>query len=159
MPQSSVMSRMVILSKGFFKSIRFKEISKACFVAVDIAFTSLNYVVRLHYTKSLPECNRCIHGSPEDWLEGRCTDVCGWFPLTLSPSLSMTTCVEVEKLLLPVLEMNQIKYSAVRIPPQANEWIGEIESASMVELVDSEDLGSRAAMRAGSSPFRRTKPI
>ena len=45
MPQSSVMSRMVILSKGFFNSIRFKEDSKACFVAVDIVFTSLNDVL------------------------------------------------------------------------------------------------------------------
>ena len=31
--------------------------------------------------------------------------------------------------------------------------------APVMELVDMRDLGSRAAMRVGSSPFRRTKPI
>ena len=31
------------------------------------------------------------------------------------------------------------------------------EYAPVMELVDMRDLGSRAAMRAGSSPFRRTK--
>ena len=33
------------------------------------------------------------------------------------------------------------------------------EYAPVMELVDMRDLGSRAAMRVGSSPFRRTKPI
>ena len=31
------------------------------------------------------------------------------------------------------------------------------EYAPVMELVDMRDLGSRAAMRVGSSPFRRTK--
>ena len=33
----------------------------------------------------------------------------------------------------------------------------KIEYAPVMELVDMRDLGSRAAMRVGSSPFRRTK--
>ena len=32
----------------------------------------------------------------------------------------------------------------------------KIEYAPVMELVDMRDLGSRAAMRVGSSPFRRT---
>ena len=35
--------------------------------------------------------------------------------------------------------------------------IFKIEYAPVMELVDMRDLGSRAAMRVGSSPFRRTK--
>ena len=34
--------------------------------------------------------------------------------------------------------------------------IFKTEYAPVMELVDMRDLGSRAAMRAGSSPFRRT---
>ena len=34
---------------------------------------------------------------------------------------------------------------------------GQIEYAGMMELVDMRDLGSRAAMRWGSSPHARTK--
>ncbi len=37
--------------------------------------------------------------------------------------------------------------------------IFKTEYAPVMELVDMRDLGSRAAMRVGSSPFRRTKPI
>lgn len=36
MPQSSVMSRMVILSRGFFSSICFRDSSRACFVVFGI---------------------------------------------------------------------------------------------------------------------------
>ena len=35
--------------------------------------------------------------------------------------------------------------------------IFKTEYAPVMELVDMRDLGSRAAMRVGSSPFRRTK--
>ena len=35
-------------------------------------------------------------------------------------------------------------------------WILRIKYAPVMELVDMRDLGSRAAMRVGSSPFRRT---
>ena len=35
--------------------------------------------------------------------------------------------------------------------------ISKTEYAPVMELVDMRDLGSRAAMRVGSSPFRRTK--
>ena len=37
------------------------------------------------------------------------------------------------------------------------KYNGKILYAPVMELVDMRDLGSRAAMRAGSSPFRRTK--
>src|SRR5699024_10214640 len=36
MPQSSVMSRMVILSRGFFSSICFRDSSRACFMVFGI---------------------------------------------------------------------------------------------------------------------------
>ncbi len=36
MPQSSVMSRMVILSRGFFSSICFRDSSRACLVVFGI---------------------------------------------------------------------------------------------------------------------------
>ena len=34
--------------------------------------------------------------------------------------------------------------------------LAKVEVAPVMELVDMRDLGSRAEMRAGSSPFRRT---
>ena len=37
------------------------------------------------------------------------------------------------------------------------KYNGKILYAPVMELVDMRDLGSRAAMRVGSSPFRRTK--
>lgn len=92
MPQSSVMSRMVILSKDFFKSIRFKEASKACFVAVDIAFTSLDDVVDSIIQKV---CRSATDAAMAVLKLDR--DVCGRFPLPLPPWLGMTTCVELEK--------------------------------------------------------------
>ena len=42
--------------------------------------------------------------------------------------------------------------------PLAVPVIFKTEYAPVMELVDMRDLGSRAAMRVGSSPFRRTKP-
>ena len=36
------------------------------------------------------------------------------------------------------------------------KYNGKILYAPVMELVDMRDLGSRAAMRVGSSPFRRT---
>ena len=41
--------------------------------------------------------------------------------------------------------------------PSARENRVKIEYAPVMELVDMRDLGSRAAMRVGSSPFRRTR--
>ena len=38
----------------------------------------------------------------------------------------------------------------------AGEEQGKTEYAPVMELVDMRDLGSRAATRVGSSPFRRT---
>ena len=77
MPQSSVMSRMVILSKDFFKSIRFKEDSKACFVAVDISCTSLNYVVDSIIQKVCRSATGATMAVLKIDRKGDCTDVCG----------------------------------------------------------------------------------
>ena len=50
-------------------------------------------------------------------------------------------------------QVSDAKSSAAE-PPAAAE---KIEYAPVMELVDMRDLGSRAAMRVGSSPFRRTR--
>ena len=56
------------------------------------------------------------------------------------------------------IDADQAQRSASGIPSPCKNR-GKIEYAPVMELVDMRDLGSRAAMRVGSSPFRRTKPI
>ena len=46
---------------------------------------------------------------------------------------------------------------AQRFTPGIPKSKGKTEYAPVMELVDMRDLGSCAAMRVGSSPFRRTK--